>query len=365
MGTPAVGKGDGRLKALIVGPDIHGVSGEPTHIRTLLSSPLSDEFSLSYCRVGGGERRIKPENFMRRNAARLLSPLGVVFRIMRERPGLVHLNNTFNFKGLLRDCSLVLVAKLLRRKVVFEMHGGHPEIWLSRHRIMRPFVLSSLRRADRIIALSAEQERFLAGFLPRARIRRIPNMVDPAEFTPAVPSDPPVFLYMGRLHEPKGIFVLLDAFERLAGDCRLWFAGDGPDRARLESATLVRGLSERVKLLGFVVGEEKKRVLASAFVLVLPSFHEGIPYAILEGLASGLPVIATRVGGIPDVVRDGTEGFLVPPGDPAALAGAMERLLSDRGLRDNMAMKARERSFDFSVERVSAQYIEVYREVIK
>ncbi len=350
--------------ALIVGPDIHGVSGEPTHIRTLLSSPLSREFSLSYCRVGGGERRPDPENSLRRNAARLLSPLGVAVKIVLERPRLVHINNTFNFKGLLRDCSLALMAKLLARKVIFEMHGGHPESWLSQHPAMRPFVLLSLRRVDRVVALSAEQERFLSSFLPNNRFRRIPNMVDPEGFSPSVPTNPPAFLYMGRLHEPKGIFILLEAFGQLGGDCRLWFAGDGPDRARLQKAISERGLSDRVRVLGFVIGQEKKRLLSSAFAMVLPSFHEGIPYAILEGLASALPVVATSVGGIPEVIRDGTDGFLVSPGDTAALASAMEKLLSDRALRDEMAMKARERSFDFSVERVSAQYIEVYREVM-
>lgn len=364
MGTPAAGEGDGVLRALVVGPDIQGVSGEPTHIRTLFASPLSEEFSLFYHRVGGGEQRLVRENFLKRNLLRLLSPVGLAFRIIFQRPRLVHINNTFNFKGLLRDCSLVLIAKLLGRKVVFEMHGGHPEKWLSRHPIMRPFVLAALRRADRVIALSSEQGRFLEGFLPKGRFRLIPNMVDPGAFAPSVPATPPAFLYMGRLLESKGIFVLLEAFGRFPGDCRLWFAGDGPDRARLEKAVRDAGLSDRVNLLGFTVGKDKLAVLSSAYAMVLPSYHEGIPYAIIEGLASGLPVIATAVGGIPEVVRDGTDGFLVPAGDPVALAYAMERLLLDRPLRDKMAKKARERSFDFSVERISRQYIEVYKEVI-
>jgi len=365
MGTPAAGEGDGDLRALVVGPDIHGVSGEPTHIRTLLASPLSREFSLSYHRVGGGERRTVSENFLRRNLIRLLSPVALAFRIIIQRPRLVHINNTFNFKGLVRDCLVALFSRLVGRRVVFEMHGGRPEAWLGRHPIMKPFVLAALRRADRVIVLSAEQERFLSGFLPRTRFRLIPNMVDPEAFAPSVPTMPPAFLYMGRLLESKGIFVLLEAFGRLGGDCRLWFAGDGPDRARLDKAVRAAGLLDRVKLLGFTVGKEKLAVLSSAYAMVLPSYHEGIPYAILEGLASALPVVATAVGGIPEVVRDGTDGFLVSPGDPVALASAMEKILSDRALRDRMAESARERSFDFSVERVSRQYIEVYKEVMR
>jgi len=364
MEASAVGERNGGVRVLVVGPDIHGVSGEPTHIRMLLGSPLSEEFSLSYHRVGGGERRPVPENFLRRNLIRIISPVGLAFRILIQRPKLVHINNTFNFKGLLRDCSMTLLSKLAGRRVIFEMHGGQPEEWLRRHPLMRPFVLAALRRADRVIALSSEQESFLSGFLPRNRFRIIPNMVDPNAFAPSVPANPPAFLYMGRLIESKGIFVLLEAFGRLLEDCRLWFAGDGPHRERLERAVRAAGLSDRVRLLGLTVGKDKLAVLSSAYALVLPSYHEGIPYAILEGMASALPVVATAVGGIPDVLRDGTDGFLVPPGDPAALACAMERLLSDRALRDEMAKNARERSFDFSVERVSAQYIEVYRELV-
>jgi len=363
MATPAVGKRTGDLRVLVVGPDIHGISGEPTHIRTLLASPLSEEFSLSYHRVGGGERRAVPENFLKRNLIRILSPIGLAFRILIQRPRLIHINNTFNLKGLLRDCSITLISKLAGRRVIFEMHGGQPEAWLRRHPIMRPFVLAALRRADRVIALSEEQGRFLSGFLPRTRFRLIPNMVDPMAFVPSAPVNPPAFLYMGRLLESKGIFVLLEAFGMLAGDCRLWFAGDGPCRARLEKAVKEKGLSDRVKLLGFTVGKDKLTALSSAYAMVLPSYHEGIPYAILEGMASALPIVATAVGGIPGVLRDGTDGILVPPGDPVSLASAMEKLLSDRAFRDEMAKNARMRSFDFSVERVSAQYIEVYREL--
>ena len=120
MAASTDGAPDKRLKALIVGPDIQGISGEPTHIRTLLSSPLAEEFHLSYYRVGGGERRVKPENPILRNLIRVFAPGGFVLKVASTDPDIVHINNSFNFKGLLRDCSMALAAVSMGKKVVFE-----------------------------------------------------------------------------------------------------------------------------------------------------------------------------------------------------------------------------------------------------
>jgi len=363
MATATDGAGNGGIRALIVGPDIRGVSGEPTHIRTLLSSPLSRAFRLFYYRVGGGERRVRPENPVARNLVRVLAPAGFPFELMFVRPSLVHINNSFNFKGLLRDCSLALTAKATGRKVVFEMHGGEPEEWLSRHRMMKPLVLRALRSVDRVVYLSREQEEFLGKYLSPQRFVLIPNMVNPQEFTPGTPAEPPTFLYMGRLLGSKGLFDLIEAFSGFDPETRLEIAGDGPARAEIAKRIAKNRLGDRVKLLGFVVGEEKKKTLSRAYALVLPSYHEGIPYVVLEAMASGLPIVATAVGGIPDVVRDGTDGILVKPCRPDDLREAMRTLL-DRKRRDEMARSARARSGNFSVEKVGQTYIELYRSVL-
>ncbi len=110
------GRGD---VVLITGPDSLGISGEPTHLRTLFSSPLAAHFTLLYHRVGGGERRLVPENPLKRYFFRLASLALFWRKLSREKPQVVHINNSFNLKGLARDCLLALLAKLRGARVVF------------------------------------------------------------------------------------------------------------------------------------------------------------------------------------------------------------------------------------------------------
>ena len=362
MAAPTDGTRGQDLRILVVGPDIQGVSGEPTHIRTLLSSPLAEEFELLYHRVGGGERRLVPENPIRRNLARILSPFGFLLKLLFSRVHIVHINNTFNTKGLIRDCTLAALAALMRKKVVFEMHGGQPQKWFETHGLLRPFVLWSLRRVHRVICLSREQERFLAQHLDSQRYTLIPNMVEVQRFKPSVPQKPPAFLYVGRLLRTKGVFDLVEAFSRLERGPVLWIAGDGPARPELQRMINQKSLGHRARLLGFVIGQDKIQLFSKAWALILPSYHEGFPYTVLEAMASALPVVATRVGAIPEMIQHGTEGLLLPPGRPDLLARAMQSLL-DPDLRNRMAKASLDAVQRYSVDKVFRQYSRVYREI--
>jgi glycosyltransferase involved in cell wall biosynthesis len=132
-------------------------------------------------------------------------------------------------------------------------------------------------------------------------------------------------LFVGRLVGVKGLFVLLEALARLGrGDLRLALIGDGPDRGALEAEAGRLGIEAR--FLGYRSQSEVADALRGADALVLPSFAEGVPVVLMEAGASGLPVVATRVAGVEELVRDGESGIVVPPGDAAALAGALERL---------------------------------------
>ena len=101
------------------------------------------------------------------------------------------------------------------------------------------------------------------------------------------------------------------------------------------------GIADHVELLGWVRGEDKERLLATAVLYVLPSYNEGLPVSVLEAMAAGLPILTTPVGGIPEAVTDGVEGFLVEPGDVRTLADRLERLLADADLARRMGVAAR------------------------
>ena len=157
-------------------------------------------------------------------------------------------------------------------------------------------------------------------------------------------------LCTGTLHEVKGQTHLVEACRILAErgvDFECAFVGDGPDRERLGEQVVRAGLADRVQFLGRRMRAEVVRLLGEADVLVAPSVasrdgrREGIPVAIMEGAACGIPVVASDLSGIPELIEDGKHGFLVPPGDAPALADALQRLHADPSLRIALGREGR------------------------
>jgi len=173
----------------------------------------------------------------------------------------------------------------------------------------------------------------------------------------------PVVGFVGRLAPEKALSDLLDA--AAAGPlARVHFVlvGDGPARGEVEAGVRARTLAGRVHLLGR--RDDVEALLPELDALVLPSRREGTPLVILEAMAAGIPPIATHVGGVPDVVEDGRTGILVPPGDPAALAEAIRRVVDDPGLRRRLAEAGRHAARTrFSAGAMAARYLDVYRGV--
>ena len=180
--------------------------------------------------------------------------------------------------------------------------------------------------------------------------------IDPAVFRPAAEpagANGEIRLAcVGTLHEVKGQRFLVDACRRLVErgvELRCDFVGDGPDRASLERAARAAGLDGRVRFLGSLPREQVAACLRAVDVAVVPSVptrdgrREGIPVALMEAAASGKPVVASRLSGIPEAIADGAEGLLVPPGDAAALADALAALAADPELRRRLGAAARER----------------------
>ncbi|MGR3540282.1 MAG: glycosyltransferase, partial [Hasllibacter sp.] len=167
---------------------------------------------------------------------------------------------------------------------------------------------------------------------------------------------PPRVLFVGRLDAVKGAPLLLEAFAALRDshpDAGLDVVGDGSDRARLEARAAELGLGAAATFHGYMAQDAVARMLERADVLVLPSFAEGVPVVLMEAMASRVPVIASRVAGVPELVEDGVSGFVVPPGDLDALTRRLGRLLDDPALRARMGEAGRgkvEAEFDIARE---------------
>jgi glycosyltransferase involved in cell wall biosynthesis len=151
-------------------------------------------------------------------------------------------------------------------------------------------------------------------------------------------------LFVGRLAAVKGVPLLLECVASLRvrhPDLRLTIVGDGPDRVRLEQQSSELGLTESVRFAGYQSQDAVAQIMTTSDVLVLPSFAEGVPVVLMEAMASRLPVVASRVAGVPELVEDGVSGLLLPPGNLKVLAESLDRLLSDPSLCGRMGEAGR------------------------
>ncbi len=225
----------------------------------------------------------------------------------------------------------------------------------------------ALRRMDRVVVLSSFYRGLLAkrGLSPD-RIHHIPSGFDGGglAFRPRPPAAPPLIGMVGRLSSEKNPAMFLHAAAHLLRrglDFRLCLAGEGPERAFVESEAARLGLSDRLELPGFV---ERGILLARLDALVLCSVVENLPYILLEAMATGLPHAATRVGGIPDLVEHRVTGLLVEPGDAEGLADALQDILDRPDDTQARCRAARVKvELDFSPQRSAEAHLALYREL--
>lgn len=201
----------------------------------------------------------------------------------------------------------------------------------------------------------------------------ISNGVDTDRFTPGASSlrdaweirdNEVVVLLARRLVEKNGVVVFAEALTRMTDQpIRPVFAGDGAERARIENLLQTSGILERAIFLGNVPNEQMPDIYRAADISVLPSFMEATSITGLESMACGLPLVGTRVGGIPYLIDDGISGLLVAPGDPQALAKAMTLLVNDADKRTSMGKQARQRTDEqFSWIRIAADTVNIYQQ---
>lgn len=235
-----------------------------------------------------------------------------------------------------------------------------------------------IRRADRVVAVSeARRAALVAAGGASARVVTIPNAVDtpPPEFVDAhearrelrLDPDRPLVAVIGRLSPEKGHADFLRSLAlvaRAVTGVQAIIVGDGQEETRLRMLADTLRLGDSVRFLGY--RRDMSLVYRALDLLVLPSLSEGLPNVVLEAMAHGRAVVATRVGGVPEAVDDGVTGVLVPPGDVAALAGGVVRLLGHPELRESMGRAARTRvERCFSVGARAERVLSLYAELLE
>ncbi|SNR66682.1 glycosyltransferase [Paracoccus sediminis] len=279
--------------------------------------------------------------------------------------GIARLHN--HFAGASASVSL-LAAVFLDIPFSFTLHGPADLVEAGSARLDR-----KIAAADFVACIShfaRSQAMIHADPADWPKLRIVHCAVDPARYADAGdgdlrgPQGPVRLVFVGRLAPVKGVRVLLDAVGKAlarGADLHLTVIGDGPDRATLQAAAAPLGGA--VRFTGYRSQDEVAAHLAESDLFVLASFAEGVPVVLMEAMASGLPVVATRIAGIPELVDDGKSGAIVAPGDAAALADAIARLAADPELRRRMGRAGRAAvSRDFALQTEAARLARLFSE---
>jgi glycosyltransferase involved in cell wall biosynthesis len=246
-----------------------------------------------------------------------------------------------------RKSIIARMAHAFRVPVIMHLHGSQLHIFFDQQPPWRKRIIrSQLESCFAVLVLSARWEQFVRGIAPKSHVVILPNYVPvPAQRNHiAQVNSGCVFFFSGQIGSRKGVFDLLSAFRdarKVCPDIRLRIAGDG----ELQQATMLTRelrLDDSVTFLGWLSAADIQRELGVAEVFVLPSHNEGLPMSLLEAMACGLPVVSTRVGGIPELVTDGVNGLLIVPGDVEALTRSIILLANEPSLRATLGECARE-----------------------
>jgi glycosyltransferase involved in cell wall biosynthesis len=274
-----------------------------------------------------------------------------------------------------RKSVFVALGRLFGVPVLLHLHGSETvKFFEGLPAPLRWVVRTVLESATRVIVLSPTWKAFVDGFAPRAKVTVLPNYVKVPGVSPTARRSMDAgnlvkILFLGAVGRRKGVYPLIEAFAKaravLPCPVSLQIGGDG-EIAQCRALAERLQVASNVEFLGWVGAAERDTLLKDADIFVLPSLNEGLPMSLLEAMAAGLPVISTRVGGIPDLVTDGENGLLVDAGDVDALADAIVRMTTNAAERRAIAERgyvhvAKFYSEDVVVPRLEGLYAEAVR----
>jgi glycosyltransferase involved in cell wall biosynthesis len=294
------------------------------------------------------------------------------WRLVQSRADIVHICGV-SYWPFWENAYYMLISRLLRRRVTLHYLGALDLYYMGRNRLEQALIRTVLRQPQKLILLSKKAYDLAATLLPVERLSVIPSSVDTMQFDQnndkkATQDNLVRVLFMGGI-DPfrKGVLDLLDAAAivvRENPNVRFIMSG-GDSFQEVEKQWKKLGLENHIEFVGWIPENQKARAYHSADILVLPSHNEGLPYVIIEALASGLPIIASSVGGIPEVVIHGENGYIIEPGDSHSLAKYILLLAANPELRQIISKHNRERARKYySLSAAISQLERLFDEII-
>ena len=280
----------------------------------------------------------------------------------------IHFSGKMSFY---RKLVIFVYVRLRQIKVIVHLHsGGFKSFYNTGPWYRKKLIKYMFDHSDAVFVLSSGWSEFVGSLTENRSIHIISNGASVVKFNPnrkKEESQDVLILFMGKLSVNKGIYDLIEAFQRLNKDfidARLVLGGSG-DTNKIKALIEKKGIGNRVDVLGWVSGKRKNDIYENADIFVLPSYFEGLPGSMLEAMAAGTAIVSTNVGAIPEIVKEGWNGYLIESGDIEALYVRLLILCRNKNLRYKMGRESRriiEEKYD--INKIVEELVTAYREIL-
>lgn len=320
------------MKVLMIGPARSVRGGISTVVNNYYDAKLDSKIELKYIGTmvdGSGLKKLLKF---------FIAFFEFLFALATHKIIHVHMSSHASFY---RKSIFVLLARLFRKNIIIHMHSSRFISFYQNSRdITKKYIHFILNKADCIIALSKSWQIQLEEVTKHRCIKVLYNSVAVPDSKLCKSYREKVLTYLGRIGDRKGIFDLVDVLKELIikhPDLRLIAAGDG-EVDKLRNVCREKKLTNYVEIHNWIKGKEKENILSKSTIYVLPSYNEGMPMSILEAMSYKIPILSTTVGGIPEMIENGINGYLFTPGDKNALKEKLEKLLQSEEQRRKMGL---------------------------
>ncbi len=355
-------------KVIMIGPSLSEQGGMGT-VETLIMNTECTGFTIKHITTWKG----KSSSFAKLNQVKVFTMafLTLLGYLSQNEVDLVHLH--ISERGsIVRKGIIALACVVVGKPFILHAHGCEfHEFYEALPRLIQKLITALFQRSACLIALSESWRNYYIEtcHLSPEKVIVLNNPVTlPDEWQKDPHPEKLKFVFLGKINKRKGIFDLLTAFANLKPDCRnqveLVLAGAGEIEQTQDLATQL-GIQDQISFPGWLDQQQRDELLAQSDVMLLPSYNEGLPMAILEAMSWGLPVITTPVGGIPEVIEHGETGLLVNPGNIQELTEAMQSLIENPSLRLSLGCAARKKVEPLSMENYSHTLFNLYDEIIE
>lgn len=285
---------------------------------------------------------------------------------------IVHIHGSADGSFVRKYLLFLTAKKIFRRKIIYHIHAGrYIRFYQNSHPIVKACIRQFVEGSDLVICLSEEWRRQFTQTFPSVNVRVLGNVVEPFVVNQTAtikPEGQPLnVLFLGLIGDNKGIFDILTMMGthrvELNGKLKLTIGGNG-ETDRLKQAIKHHHLESMVNFVGWVTGEQKQRLLQESDVYLLPSYSEGLPVSILEAMSAGLAILSTPVGGIPEIIVDGLNGYLVKPGDQETFYQRIMTFITNPELVRSMGRQSRLLVRAYEPAQVFATLSDFYTELL-